>query len=349
MAAPEGATSMTEQNAVASFKPSTNGFRFGNSFSGPDLTVNVPVIGTVDIGDASNGVCGGMVFAVRDFFEASLPIPAATTPPAAGTPLFTYITGRLFDSFNIPEGIIEYLDWMNTPDHDTGIWIAVRHGVAWMTIEVQWPIIKACIDSGHPCPLGLVTVYSLNPADLGHCHVVLAYGYVLDDSGNLTINVGDPNSPDNDGVEMSLNIENPSHTTPISHNINIGFPVRGFFALAYSPHDPSALEPPPPPPPPQHLLRVSVTPYPAPTEKAVAVTVNAMDSVTRATVHGNVLINNATVGRTGVPFVYTFRPVIRIVPALPAAQPVADIPPPVSWPTGRVVAPGYPIAVVTFV
>jgi hypothetical protein len=174
---------------VSNFLPSTHGFHFGNAFSGPDLTVSLPAIGTVDIGDASTGVCGGMVFAVRDFFEAKLPMLANSVPPQAGTPLFTYITGRLFDS-------------------------------------------------GHPCPLGLVTVYSANPADLGHNHVVLAYGYSLDDASNLTISVGDPNSPDNDGVQMSLNIANPGHTTPISHNINIGFPVRGFFALTYSPHDP---------------------------------------------------------------------------------------------------------------
>jgi hypothetical protein len=88
-----------------------------------------------------------------------------------------------------------------------------------------------------------VTVHSTDPADLGHCHVVLAYGYSLDDSDNPTINVADPNSPDDDGVQMSLNIGNPSHATPLSHNINTAFPVRGFFALRYSPHDPAALEP----------------------------------------------------------------------------------------------------------
>jgi len=244
---------MAEQNAVADFKPSINGFHFGNSFSGPDLTVHVPGIGTVDIGNASSGVCGGMAFAVRDFFEAKLPITADTVPPAAGSPLFTYITGRLFDSFHIPTGIMDYLYWMNTPDHDTGAWIAVRHGVAWLTIKDQWPAVKACIDSGQPCPLGLVTVYSHDPDDLCHCHVVLAYGYLLDDSGNLTISVYDPNSPDNDAIEMSLNIANPSDNTPISHNINIGFPVRGFRALPYRWHDPSRLEPPPAPAP-EHVL-----------------------------------------------------------------------------------------------
>lgn len=103
----------------------------------------VPGIGTVDIGDASSGGCGGMVFAVRDLFEAKLPVAADTVPPPAGSPLFTYITGRLFDSFDIPSGIIKYLYPMNTPDQDTASWIAVRHGVAWLTI-------KACIDGRSP-------------------------------------------------------------------------------------------------------------------------------------------------------------------------------------------------------
>jgi hypothetical protein len=32
------------------------------------------------------------------------------------------------DSFNIPDGIIEYMDWMSAPDSDVGVWIAVRRG-----------------------------------------------------------------------------------------------------------------------------------------------------------------------------------------------------------------------------
>jgi hypothetical protein len=213
--------------------------------------VSVPPFGNVAIGDASNGLCGGMVFAVRDFFEAHLPIVTDPTPPAAQSPLFNYIVGRLFDSFNIPSGVLEYYSWMNTPDHDTGVWFAIRRGVAWMTIEQEWPIIKATIDSGHPCPLGLVTVYSTDPTLLGHNHQVMAYAYELDDADNLTIKVYDPNtSPVSaDQVLLSLNVANPSHTTPISHNIAIGLPVRGFFHVDYGPHDPGALEPPPLPAP----------------------------------------------------------------------------------------------------
>jgi hypothetical protein len=243
---------MTASNQVAGFTPSAHGFHFINSWpSEPDIVVNVPVLGNVAIGNASNGLCGGMVFAVRDFFERHLPVVPDATPPAAQSPLFNYIVGRLFDSFNIPAGVLEYYSWMNTPDHDTGVWLAIRPGVASMTIEQEWPVIRAAIDSGHPCPLGLVTVNSPDPALLGHNHQVMAYAYELDDAGNLTIKVYDPNtsSASADQVQISLNISNPSHTTPISHNIAIGLPVRGFFHVDYEPHDPTALEPPPPRPP----------------------------------------------------------------------------------------------------
>jgi hypothetical protein len=242
---------MSASSQVAGFTPSADGFHFVNSWpSEPDIVVNVPVLGNVSIGNASNGLCGGMVFTVRDFFEAHLPVVPATTPPAAQSPLFNYIVGRLFDSFNIPAGVLEYYSWMNTPDHDTGVWLAIRHGVAWMTIEQEWPVIRATIDSGHPCPLGLVTVYSADPTRLGHNHQVMAYAYELDDAANLTIKVYDPNSSpaSADEVQVSLNISDPSHTTPISHNIAIGLPVRGFFHVDYEPHDPSALEPPQLPP-----------------------------------------------------------------------------------------------------
>jgi len=236
---------MSASSQVPGFSPRVNGLHFVNSWpSEPDIVVKVPPLGNVAIGDASSGLCGGMVFTVRDFFEAHLQIVPDTTQPAAQSPLFNYIVGRLFDSFNIPDGVLEYYSWMSTPDHDTGVWFAVRHGVASMTVEHEWPIIRATIDSGHPCPLGLVTVSGMDPALLGHNHQVMAYAYELDDAGNLTIKVYDPNtSPASaDQVQMSLNITNPSHTTPISHNIAIGRPVRGFFHVDYAPHDPSTLE-----------------------------------------------------------------------------------------------------------
>ena len=57
---------------VPGFTPSVNGLRFTNSWpSEPDIVVQVPPLGNVPIGDASNGLCGGMVFTVSGPISSS--------------------------------------------------------------------------------------------------------------------------------------------------------------------------------------------------------------------------------------------------------------------------------------
>jgi hypothetical protein len=229
---------------VAGFMPSVNGLRFTNSWPAePDIVVNVEPIGQVPIGNASNGLCGGMVFTVLDIFVAGV-APLLTARPSPRDPLFDYIVRRLFDSFDIPEGVLKYYKWMNTADADLDIWITTVRGLAWHTIMEEWPTIQGELDRGHPCPVGLVTVETRDPTQLGHNHQVLAYGY--DRTGDeLRIKVYDPNTdPDaGDNVQLSLNVAAPTRKTTITHNVNIGDPVRGFFRVAYTPRDPSGLEP----------------------------------------------------------------------------------------------------------
>src|SRR5712692_7560515 len=193
---------------VPNFLPSQNGLPFINSWPNePDIVIKVPPFGEIPIGNASNGLCGGMAFTVRDFFEAGLSPPPGPEP-AQGTPLFDYIVRRLIDSYNVPGGVLKYFEWMNTPDHDTPVWFVTRRGVAWKTINEGWPGVKADIDDGHPSPLGVVTVQSMNPQDLGKNHQVLAYGYDEDGASNLTVRLYDPNtdSASADGVFLSLNL-----------------------------------------------------------------------------------------------------------------------------------------------
>jgi Ig-like domain from next to BRCA1 gene len=245
---------MAQSHAVLGFKASVNGLHFTNSFpSEPDIVVNVPPFGNVTIGDASNGLCGGMVFTVRDVFQAGLPAIPDTSQPAAQSPLFNWIVARLFASFNIPGGVLKYLDWMGSPDHDTGFWffgnwIVTGRGLAWRTIMEEWPLIKADIDGNMPSPLGLVTVSSLNPGDIGKNHQVLAYAYEVDDASQLTLHVYDPNTPPEnaDGVRLILSLTNPTHTTPIDSNVGVPEGVRGFFQVPYLFLNPASLEPVPP-------------------------------------------------------------------------------------------------------
>ena len=67
-------------------------------------------------------------------------------------------------------------------------------GGARMTITDQIPQITAAIDAGRPAALGLVTVRSMNPGDLGRCHQVLAYRYEWD-GAYFRLGVYDPNRP----------------------------------------------------------------------------------------------------------------------------------------------------------
>jgi hypothetical protein len=216
------------------FLPSRNGLAFTNDWpSQPAVEVDVPLVGKVPIGNASNGLCGGMVFAALDTFTGGGP-PPSEPRPAHGTPSFKYIVRRLIDSWDIPEGVLKYFHWMSTPDHDVDVWIATHHGVAWRTIETEWPAVKNELDNGRPCPLGLVTVRSSNPGDLGKNHQVLAWDYD-DDGNNVAIKVYDPNTEraDGDGVHIAMVADDASRSAHITHDINIGHPVRGFFHVGY--------------------------------------------------------------------------------------------------------------------
>ncbi|HZC73897.1 MAG TPA: hypothetical protein VE442_24630 [Jatrophihabitans sp.] len=219
------------------FRPSVNGLRFTNSWPHePDVVVDLGPLGKVPIGDASNGLCGGMVYTVMDVFHTGMPPITDTVNPAAGTPLFRYLVDRLLDSFDVPAGVLKYFEWMNTPDHDTGLLFLTRRGIAWHTIKEEWTKIKADIDTGRLSSLGLVTVQSTDPRALGHNHQVLAYAYDIDDANRLTLYLYDPNTRTSaaDSVRLSLNLSQPTRTTAITHNVNIARPIRGFFRTHYT-------------------------------------------------------------------------------------------------------------------
>jgi hypothetical protein len=259
---------MIVSQSVSGFLPSTSGFHFSNSNfpSVPDLTINV--LGQqIAIGDASQGLCGGMVFAARDYFDAGMAIPSDMTNPSSG-PLFDHIVKRLFDSFNLllplpplppvpglfitptppfGPGPYTYLHLMNpdVPDHETvasKIGFSFR-GRAWIMIHDEWPKIKADIDSGQLSPIALVLVKDHDPTKMGGNHQVLVYGYSLDGT-DLTMRLYDPNSPDEDTVTMSLSIADPEHTVSVMNSA--ASPVWCFFRPIYTFSSP----PPPPPPPP---------------------------------------------------------------------------------------------------
>lgn len=227
-------------NVVPGFLPSVFGFRFSNAFPRVPLRrIGIPGVLSVPIGDASNGLCGGMVFAARDHFEHGSPPPDDTAAPSEG-PLFDYLVARLFDSFNLPLGPARYLELMDPllQDGET-IWSRmglVAHGRAWRMVQGEWPKIRAEIDAGHPCPIGLVRVKSTNPFDLKENHQVLAYGYEMGGIA-LTLRLYDPNRPGRDDVTMSLNMRTLAVQIPVT-TVPPGTRVFSFFRVAYAPATP---------------------------------------------------------------------------------------------------------------
>jgi hypothetical protein len=223
--------------AIPGFLPSTHGLHYVNHWPHvPDLKVPTP-FGEIGIGDASNGLCGGMAFAVADLWSAGQTAPPpSTSNPVPDSPAFTFIVSRLMDSFNLPLGVAKYYEWMNLPSHD--VWF-LPDGTSHRTISEEMSTLRTSIDAGHPCPLGIVTVHSVNPADLGKNHQILAYGY-SDAGSTTTVQVYDPNHPDRDDVTITFDHTQPTHTTAFQYSTG-DHTVLGFFAVDYTAKDPAPL------------------------------------------------------------------------------------------------------------
>jgi hypothetical protein len=228
-----------------SFLPSRDAFGFSNAWpSQPAISVDTP-FGRLNLGNADGGLCGGMVFAVLDYWYAGWSPPAVQ--PAAGDPVYQHVVRRLIQSWRLPVGVAQYYQWMNLPDADRAFRVLGRRvvserGLAWRTVSVQWPHVKDDLDGGIPAPLGVVTVASANPAYLRFNHQVLAYGYEV--SGDaVTVRVYDPNRGNDDSTFLRFDRSDPTKRTTFTHNLGLQRPVRGFFRTVYAKSTPPRADP----------------------------------------------------------------------------------------------------------
>ena len=187
---------MVDSNAVAGFLPSVHGLHFANRYPpGPTLKLGMIDPRWVGVGDAGAGLCGGMSWFVREWFEEGRPVPADVAPPANGSPLFRAIVRRQILS----------LDWLRGPIR---FWIAALASPERLrerTLESEWPRIRAAIDAGRLPMLGLVRHRGWSPFELTKDHQVLAFGYdTAGPDGPATIRLYDPNWPDRDDVSITL-------------------------------------------------------------------------------------------------------------------------------------------------
>jgi hypothetical protein len=218
------------------FLPSRHGFAFTNAWPAQPAVVLPTPFGRIEVGDAAAGLCGGMVFAALDYWHGGVLPPDER--PAQGEPLFTYVVQRLVDSWHLPAGVLQYYQWMSLPDGDRGFEAFGRHvvterGLAWRTVAVQWPQIRADLDHGIPVGLGVVTIASAKPRDLALNHQVLAVNYHRADD-IVTMLVYDPNQGQRDDIYIRFQANTPTSPTAFEHNLDIQHPVRGFFRAAYA-------------------------------------------------------------------------------------------------------------------
>ena len=197
------------------FLPSQNGFAFVNAWPTQPAVVLPTPLGTINLGDAAAGLCGGMIFAAVDYWRSGLAAPSDR--PTADDDLYGFLVHRLVDSWHVPAGVVQYYQWMNLPDGDSsftmlGRRVLIERGVAWRTIKVQWPQICTDLDRGVPVPLGVVTVASRNPRDLALNHQVLAFGYRID-GARVTVQVYDPNRGRRDDISRLMDLGQPARST----------------------------------------------------------------------------------------------------------------------------------------
>lgn len=208
-------------NAVPGFLPSRSGFRFVNRWpSNPARMISLGPV-RIPIGDTGRGLCGGMAFVARDRFERGQAAPPDALPPEPGTPLFTEVVDRQFDSFGA-------LFWV-----PFRFWLAsIRSQAARdrSTVRDAWPAIRSAIDAGRPPMVGLVRRAGWNPLATDFGHQVVAYRYA-ESATKAEIWIYDPNHPGRDDVSLSVD-RTPDGRYGLAQST--GEPLLGLLALPFN-------------------------------------------------------------------------------------------------------------------
>jgi hypothetical protein len=219
-------------SASVDFLPSRDGLHFANRFPpGPTLRLGPFDPRWIGIGDASQGLCGGMVFTARDLWHASVEPPLDGEPPANGSARFRSIVRRQ----------VESLDWLRVPlrffDLSSFRPFPGRRRRADVTIDDEWPRVRADLVAGRPAMLGLIRMASANPFLLGLNHQVMAYAASWDDR-EIRIRIYDPNWPDRDDVALMVSLDAEGRAIGLAQTT--GEPLLAFFRAPYSQREPRA-------------------------------------------------------------------------------------------------------------
>jgi hypothetical protein len=194
------------------FRPSRDGFRFGNSWPG-----GAPVrLAGLALGRVHGGLCGGMAWAARRAWLTGQPLPADAVAPTGG-PLADLLWKAQLASLGLPLGPLRYL-WFQLP----AVGDRRRHR---LTLTRGLPGIRRALAAGEPALVGLVRPVSWDPRKVVQHHVVLGYGLLERPDGSAEVAIYDPNHPGDDTVRLLV-----SATGAVRHSG--GGPVAAFTVVA---------------------------------------------------------------------------------------------------------------------
>ena len=252
----------TARRSVPNFHPRVRGFAFANHWDGglpvislgflwnklfdllPGPLSELGIDRVVDenwlpLTHADAGLCGGMVYAVMDYYaQHMLPPGQKESPSSRDDVLFQYIRDRLWDSFDVEGQGHRFLGYSSPhyPNGDEGVLQAVglTRGRSWVTYRDAFSQIQLDIDAGKLSPIGLIHTDEL---DIGKNHQVLAYAY--EKSGqDVTLFIYDPNHEGMD-VTFAFNITATDGEVHINRSHDNDKRIWCFFRInGYTPRTP---------------------------------------------------------------------------------------------------------------
>lgn len=228
------------------FDPAVHGFQFTNRFAGGSVVAELArqdqlsqlsglklpralrqLTGLAESADfwGSFGLCGGMSWTAIDRYWKGEPVEGIRTIPERDTDLFRSLVTRQADSMSGRALLERCAVWQLLPDRAPW-WMFWTKGVGRLTVESEWPKLKAALDGGNPTSLVLIRNQGI--ASPGDHHQVAAVGYETND-GSAKVELYDPNHPRaRPTIPLDLNAQTcgPRQST--------GERTRGFFVWAPS-------------------------------------------------------------------------------------------------------------------
>jgi hypothetical protein len=238
---------------VPNFDPATSGLIYPNHWPHQPIgQFRLGNVATLDIGDAANGLCGGMSYTVADLHARGLP-PGDDPQPALGSDRYKYIVDRQIASFEGGRLPLRFFTLMSVarPARESqmaallGRFGIDRHSRTYVMVHEEWPAIRRKIDGGQLAMIGLVRVVSADPTALSHNHQVLAYGYDLEGT-TVVLRICDPNWARQTDVTITFDAADPMGTIQPSWSKPPEIPgsrLECFFTYDYSPIDPTPWRP----------------------------------------------------------------------------------------------------------